>query len=205
MKIKLEELLRLNNVVYKGAGNNKLIPITQMIGIKLSDNKLTLASTDSFNYLYMTTKVEDTQESINVCVNADLFSKLVSKFTSEFVVLELKENYLLVKGNGEYKLDLLLDDEGKAYQFPVKSCPEDASKQELDLEKFVSMKNYGEKSLAQTMEEPDLIAYFINDKYAITTDRNIMTVINKDYTNIPLTLRSKFVELLVLKFASSRK
>lgn len=198
MKIKLEELLRLNNVVYKGAGNNKLIPITQMIGIKLSDNKLTLASTDSFNYLYMTTKVEDTQESINVCVNADLFSKLVSKFTSEFVVLELKENYLLVKGNGEYKLDLLLDDEGKAYQFPVKSCPEDASKQELDLEKFVSMKNYGEKSLAQTMEEPDLIAYFINDKYAITTDRNIMTVINKDYTNIPLTLRSKFVELLVL-------
>lgn len=198
MKVKTEELLRLLNIVGKGAGNNKLIPITQVIGIKLENSVLTLASTDSFNYLYTNTKLEETQENINVCVNSDLLSKLVAKFTCESVILDLKDKYLLVKGNGEYKLDLLLDDEGKPYQFPVKTCPEESEKQELELDKFVAMKNYGEKSLAQTMEEPDLIAYFVNDKYAITTDRNIMTVIDKDFTKVPLTLRSKFVELLVL-------
>lgn len=198
MKIKTEELGRLVNIVYKAVGNNKLIPITQMIGIKLNEGKLTLGATDSFNTLYIGSKVEDANESIDVCINADLISKLVSKFTCEFTKLELKENYLLVIGNGEYKLDLLLDDEGKAFKFPNKEVNADASVQEIENKKIIDMKNYGEKSLAQTMEEPDLIAYYVNNDYAISTDRNIMTVINNQYSNTPLTLRSKFVELFTI-------
>lgn len=197
MKIKTEELLRLVNITYKAAGNNKLIPITQMIGIKAKEGVLTLAATDSFNTLYINANI-DTQESINVCVNADLISKLISKFTCEFTTLELKENYLLVVGNGEYKLDLLLDDEGKAFTFPNKELPKEVEEQEIENVKINAMKNYGEKSLAQTMEEPDLVAYFVNNEYAISTNRNIMTIINNQYSNIPLTLRSKFVELLII-------
>lgn len=197
MKIKTEELLRLVNIVYKAVGNNKLIPITQMIGVKVADGKLTLCGTDSFNTLYIDSKVE-ANETIDVCINADLISKLVSKFTCEFTTLELKENYLLVVGNGEYKLDLLLDDEGKAFKFPNREVDIQAVMQEVDNKKIIDMKNYGEKSLAQTMEEPDLIAYYINNEYAISTDRNIMTVINNQYSNIALTLRSKFVELVTI-------
>lgn len=196
MKIKTEILNKLIGVAYKAAGNNKLIPITQMIGIKLENSELTLSATDSFNTLYIDNKVESSDESINVCVNADLISKLVSKFTCEFTELVLKENYLLVVGNGEYKLDLLLDDEGKAFRFPTKEISAEAKLQEIETAKIVDMKNYGEKSLAQTLDEPDLVAYFVNNEYAISTDRNIMTVINNGYTETPLTLRSKFVELL---------
>ena len=198
MKIKTEELLRLVNIVYKAVGNNKLIPITQMMGVKLEEGKLTLGATDSFNTLYIDSKVEGNDEKIDVCINADLISKLVSKFTCEFTTLELKENYLLVVGNGEYKLDLLLDDEGKAFKFPNREVDVQAVMQEVDNKKIIDMKNYGEKSLAQTMEEPDLIAYYINNDYAISTDRNIMTVINNQYSNIALTLRSKFVELITI-------
>lgn len=197
MKIKTEELLRLVNIAYKGAGNNKLIPITQMIGVSLKDSKLILSSTDSFNYLYIRSKVEQTDEIINVCVNAEIFNKLINKFDCDYTTLEFKDNYLLVVGNGEYKLDLLLDDEGKIFTFPEKFIPENIQFQELELSKFSNIKNYGEKSLAQTMEEPDLVAYFVNKNIAISTDRNVMTVLNDEFTNIPLTLRSKFIDLVV--------
>lgn len=197
MKIKTQELIRLVNLVYQGAGNNKLIPITQMIGVKLEDSKLTLSATDSFNSIYIKSDVENTEEKIDVCVNADLLSKLVAKFDCEFTILTLEKNCLVVKGNGEYKLDLLLDDEGSVFNFPVRKEPENLEYQEIELNKFVNIKNYGEKSLAQSMEEPDLIAYFVDKNTAVSTDRNVMTVINDTFTNIPLTLRSKFVQLIV--------
>ena len=197
MKIKTENLNKLISTAYKAAGNNKLIPITQMIGINLNADNLTLSATDSFNTLYIKANVENAEnEKINVCVNADLISKLVAKFTCEFTTLELKENYLLIVGNGEYKLDLLLDDEGKAFTFPSKKSTENYTTEEIENKIIIDMKNYGEKSLAQTNDEPDLVAYFVNNEYAISTDRNIMTVINNKYSDTPLTLRSKFVELL---------
>ena len=195
MKIKTEALNKLVTAAVRAAGNNKLIPITQMVGIHLENGVLTISATDSFNYLYISEKVNN-DEKINVCVSAELLSKLISKFTTEETTIELKENYLLVVGNGEYKLDLLLDDEGKAYSFPVKNLAEDAAKQDIDLVKFTNLKFYGEKSLAQTMEEPDLIAYFVNDKAGISTDRNIMTLFSENISNIALTLRNKFVELI---------
>ena len=197
MKIKTEVLNNLVNLAYKGAGNNKLIPITQMIGIKVNGSQLVLCATDSFNYLYVTQEVEDNQEEIDVCVNADILSKLVSKFTCEFTTLEMNNNYLAVTGNGNYKLDLLLDDEGNIYKFPVKSCPKNINPYKLKTSKFIKLKTYAEKSLAQTMEEPDLIAYYVNKETSISTDRNIMTVINEEFTETPLTLRSKFVDLVV--------
>ena len=196
MKIKTLELVRLINIVVKAAGNNKLIPITQMIGIKCSEGKLTLSATDSFNYMYVHKQIES-DDKMNICVPAETLSKLVNKFTCEETEIKLTDNYLSIIGNGEYKLNLLLDDEGKAFKFPTKECSkENCNTQDIDLVKFTNTKFYGEKSLAQTMEEPDLIAYFVNDKYAISTDRNIMTLYKESISNVPLTLRSKFVELI---------
>ena len=196
MKIKTEELNRLLNIVYQGAGNNKLIPITQMIGIKVEENKLTLSSTDSFNYLYVNAKVEESTKDIDLCVNADLLSKLVSKFDCEFTTMELVDRSLEVTGNGKYKLELLLDEDG-IYKFPVKEIPDNLTFQEIKTDKFIKAKKYAEKSLAQTMEEPDLIAYYINQDNVVSTDRNIMTVMEEGLSDTPLTLRSKFIDLVV--------
>ena len=37
----------------KGASNNSIIPLTSMMAIQLEDNKLTLTTTDSKNFLYI--------------------------------------------------------------------------------------------------------------------------------------------------------
>ena len=54
MKIATNLLKDAVNNSLKGTSNNALIPITQMIGIKLKDNKLHLLSTDMTNTLEMT-------------------------------------------------------------------------------------------------------------------------------------------------------
>ena len=37
----------------KGASNNKLIPLTNLMAIQLKDHKLTLITTDATNFLYI--------------------------------------------------------------------------------------------------------------------------------------------------------
>lgn len=197
MKIKTEELKRVLNIAYQGAGNNKLIPITQMIGVKVENNKLTLSSTDSFNYIYISSKIEEATKDIDLCVNANLIYKLISKFDSEYTTLELINKSLEVNGNGKYKLEVLLNEEETIYKFPVKVIPENQPFQEINVNKFIKAKKYAEKSLAQTIEEADLVAYYVNKDNIISTDRNIMTVIDEGISDCPLTLRSKFIDLVV--------
>lgn len=101
----------------KGASCNKMIPITGFMNICLKDGVLSLATTDASNYWYVR---EDHigGEDFEVVVQADMFAKLVSKMTSEKITLELKDSILYVKGNGNYSIELPLDEEGELVKFP---------------------------------------------------------------------------------------
>ena len=89
-----------------------MIPITGLMSIELKDHKLTLTTTDAINYLFI---VEDKVDGEDFCVvvQAETFAKLISRMTSETVSLELVGEELRVTGNGEYKIDLPLDEEGE--------------------------------------------------------------------------------------------
>lgn len=106
----------------KGAGMNSDLFITQLMSIKLEKNLLTLETTDNNNYLYVRAdKVPG--EDFSVVVQADKFSKLISKLTCENVTLEVKSkegelDKLVVKGNGKYVLELPYDEEGELIDFP---------------------------------------------------------------------------------------
>ena len=77
MKIKTELLKELVNKSINGAGNNKLIPITQLMGIKRADDTIQLTTTDATNYLYVYGTLDaDVEDSINVTVFAEQFSKV---------------------------------------------------------------------------------------------------------------------------------
>lgn len=101
----------------KGASCNKMLPLTNMMAIQLKGNELTLVTTDATNYLYVhQDKVMG--EDFYVVVQTDVFSKLVGKLTCENVTLVLDGSALTVKGNGSYKIELPLDEEGELIKFP---------------------------------------------------------------------------------------
>ena len=64
----------------KGAGNNKLIPITSMMCIQLKDGELTVITTDATNYLYIKEQ-HVAGDDFYVVVDENQFAKLVSKMT----------------------------------------------------------------------------------------------------------------------------
>ena len=101
----------------KGASCNKMIPITGLMAIQLKDHKLTLITTDATNYLYITEDKVD-GEDFYVVVQADMFSKLVSKLTCENVTLVVADNTLNIKGNGNYKIELPLNEDGELIKYP---------------------------------------------------------------------------------------
>ena len=118
MKVIIEtmKLQALVAKAVKGAGFNKLLPITGMIGITIEDG-MHLYTTDGSNYLCVyDNSIEG--DSFDVTVDAEMFYNLVAKLTSNEVTLEVVDDVLIISGNGKYKLALQLNDSGEKLVFP---------------------------------------------------------------------------------------
>ena len=172
LTIKTEVLQEMVSKVSKCASNNKLIPITSLMNIRVANNYLRLATTDATNYFYVTANDKVDCEDFEISVVSDMFTKLVQKTTSETVTLSLDNNILEVKGNGNYKLELPLDD-GKAIKFPTK-LPEDAVGYDVNdiikksyIEKIL---NYNKPALAVDLSLPACCSYYVGDS-VMSTDR----------------------------------
>ena len=72
------------NKAIKGAGFNNLIPITSMIGIKLSDGKLRLLTTDMTNTLCI---IKKDYQSCDLC-----WREAISYLQGQSIILDAKYN-----------------------------------------------------------------------------------------------------------------
>ena len=98
----------------------KGLPETSLLSIEVKNGNMSMLSTDMTNYLLI--KAREVQaEPFSVTVDADSFYKLVSKTTSESMTLNFDENtrVLEIKGNGTYKMQLPLDDNGELKQIHI--------------------------------------------------------------------------------------
>lgn len=190
---KLQEML---SKAIKGASNNRMIPITGLVAIHLKDEVLTLITTDASNTLKVVEKGIK-GDDFYAAIQVDLFSKLVAKTTAENIVLTLQEGSLEVKGNGSYRIELPLDEDGKLIQFPDPKFDYDATKSSLKLSDVKSVLIANKAALALTMENPCLTGYYFDDK-AITTDTFKVCINAVKLFNEKALLPAELVELLSL-------
>ena len=99
LKIKTETLQDMVSKSIQCVSNNKLIPITSLMNIKVKNNVLTLTTTDSTNYFYVTSDDKFDCEDVEFSILADTFVKLIQKTTSKEVILSVKDSIFEVKGN----------------------------------------------------------------------------------------------------------
>lgn len=204
MRIKTQILQDMVAKSIKGASNNKMLPITSYIGILIKDKILTLMTTDGSNQLRIKNEIEldpingpvDKQEFYTV-VNADTFSKLVGKTTKEFIELTNKENYLEIIGNGTYKLELPINEDGEIVKFPDYEFSETIESSIISIEKLKNVITTAYASIAKTMEVPCLTGYYIGDNI-ITTDRQMVCDISDKLVAEPILITSEMAELLQL-------
>lgn len=158
----------------KGCSNNKMIPITGLMSIELKDHKLTLTTTDAINYLFIAEQKVD-GEDFNVVVQTETFAKLVSKMTSETTSLELVGEELRVKGNGDYKIELPLDEEGELIKFPrpLDSVSHEMMTKESDYEINLStikkLLTVNKPALATSLDVPCYTGYYVGEN-VVSTD-----------------------------------
>lgn len=197
MKISSERLKEAVNTAGKGCGYNKLIPLTELIGINLKDGKLKLYSTDMTNFLTVTVdKVSG--EDTNICVEAEKFTKLVSKITSSEIELNINDDSLVVKANGVYKLPIIMDEEG-IVEFP-QNKEVVINSGEVKLTSVLSAYNINRNALAKTLDQPCLTGYYCGEK-VISTDSVVITFNNfsmfgKDFE--PMLISPQMMYLLTL-------
>ena len=196
MKISIatEKMKSAVSKVIKAAGNNNLMPITSMIGIKVEQGTMKLSCTDNTNTLEVLLEVVHS-EDMSITVGIDTFSKLIAKTTSENIVLEVEENNLKISGNGEYKIPLVIDEEG-VVEFPF-ALPIISSPYDISLPYLISVNNANKAALAKTLEDPFLTGYYFTDK-VISTDREVICFNNIKVFNEDLLLNQQAINLIVL-------
>lgn len=179
----------------KGASCNKMIPLTGLMAIELNNHKLTLTTTDATNYLYVQEDKVD-GDDFYVVVQADIFSKLIARLTCEKVSLELKKHSLTVVGNGEYSIELPLDEEGELIKYPnpLTNFVRGAAT-EVNLSTIKLVLNTAKVSLATTLDVPCYTGYFVGHKI-IATDTCQICGIGIKLFDQPVLISSEMMNLL---------
>jgi hypothetical protein len=82
--------------------------VTETLELEIKDSKLYLNVTNNSYFVSVKMPVE-TDLEFHAVVDAKTFLSLISKITTSNIELTIKDNALLVKGNGNYKLPLIFD------------------------------------------------------------------------------------------------
>lgn len=200
MKIDIitSELKDMVSRVVKGASCDKLIPLTNYIGFEVKDNVLCLRTTDGANFLSIY-KDKVKAPNISCVLPAASFAKLVSKTTSEHIILTIEEGVLTFKGNGYYHIELVLDENGDILQFPDVSIeiPEDVKPVRVKQPILQAVYDICTASLAKTIENPVITGYYFNDR-VMTTDSLRLCVYSVNVFKRPALLPIELLKLSTL-------
>lgn len=180
----------------KGASCNKMIPLTGLMAIELADHTLTLTTTDATNYLYVREfKVEG--DDFYVVIQAEMFAKLVSKMTCERVSLELKDNTLMVTGNGKYSIELPLDEEGELIKYPnpLTTYGPGGAEGRIHLSTVKLILSTAKAALATTLEVPCYTGYYVGNK-VVATDTYKICGIDVKLWDEPALISPEMMSLL---------
>lgn len=200
LTLKTEKLKEMVSRAVKGVGNNKLIPITSLMAVEVKDNRLTLITTDATNYLYI---IEDkvVSDDFYVVIDANIFSKLISKMTNDTITLQIKNGSLEVRGNGTYKIELPLDENGEPIKYPdpyEKLCNVSSDVGTINRTTIQVILETIKPALATTLENPCYTGYYVGDNIVATDTYKIASMGVKLFESDPKLVSAELLDLLAV-------
>ena len=193
-----QKLKEMVSRAIKGVGNNKLIPLTSLMCIEVDNHLLTLITTDATNYLYIL-EDEVAADDFYAVVDANIFSKLISKMTCENVSLEIKSgtNVMQVKGNGNYKIELPLDEDGQPIKYPdpCDNLTNADIASSINRTTVQVILDSVKPALATTLENPCYTGYYMKDK-VVATDTYKIASMNVPMFDEPKLISPELLDLL---------
>lgn len=159
----------LTTKINKGVEGERTVRNSELIELKMENNKLILCATNTQYYLSMELPNLLTEnENLHFTVDADSFIKLIQKTTTPEIQLKEENGNLLFKGNGEYIFPLELDQNGE-----IKILPEINIEPELSFEvtgdTLYSIYSFGNNELVNDVPVDTVQKYFYVDNLGAIT------------------------------------
>ena len=197
MEIKTETLKAMLSKAVKGAGNNKLLPITGLMKLTVAPNELWITTTNMVNFLTVKGNLSDSDEFNGCVIEVEKFAKLVSKMTCEYVTINDKGNYLEVVGNGKYQIEIPLDENGERIVYPD---PVNHTHDELTVKRAIIdlVLNTCKPSLATTLEVPVYTNYYIGKEVLATDTFTISALDIEMFKDKKLLMSADLMDLIGL-------
>ena len=199
MKVSTSALNAALQKASKGVGNNKLIPLSTLIGIVAHDGVLSIYATDGTTFLEIKGVCENSDD-FRVAVNASKFVSLISRLTCDTVSLNITNRGLEVVGNGKYVIEIPIDESGTPVNFPnpvqcVDSKPvEDGVWTVSDIQ---TLKTTLVPAVATTLEVPCYCNVYIGET-AVATDTYKIAALQKQLLANPVLIASHVFNLLAM-------
>lgn len=109
----------LTSKINKGIEGERTVRVSELLELEVINDKLILSVTNTQFYLSIELSNQvNSADTLHVTIDADTFIKLVSKTTTDEIILDTKDGNLLYKGNGEYIFPLELDQNGEIKTLP---------------------------------------------------------------------------------------
>lgn len=197
--------LKLNTEMFKlmvsksaaGASQDKLLPITSMVCIEVSNGRLVLTTTDTSNTLQIIQSNVESDDFYAV-VPIDIFSKLVAKTTADTISLSVDEKgtALTVVGNGKYTIALCSDEEG-VVRFPTYKFKKAKEPETVKLTTVKSILAVNKPSVCKTIDSPHLWAYYAG-AMVISTDEQTICYNRIQLSKSEILVSAEMMDLLGL-------
>ena len=170
-----------------------------LLEIKVENSILTLIVANNEYHVEVGLKLEDTENQyFRAVVNANLFLQLISKLTTNEIELIVEDTYLLVKGNGTYKLPLNFDVDGNLTVLPQIEIENETKTFEISGDCLNSILTFNSKEIDSDVRLAIQKLYYLDEEGCITfTSGACVNTFNLP-AQVKLLLTDKIVKLFKL-------
>ena len=197
MILRIEELKEACKNILFAVDSNELSAITDTLELITKDGYLYINVTNREYFAQVRIKVDD-ELDFHATVNANLFLRLISQITTDTVELNISDNNLLIKANGNYKLSLIFDGD-KLLKLPEITIDNITTQFDIKSSILHSILNYNSKEFSKgTISKPVQRFYYIDEQGAITFTSGACVNSFTLEKPIKLLLNSRLVKLFKL-------
>ena len=167
MILKTESFKEVCSLILAATDSNEISTLTETLELVTEGRTLYLNVTNKEYYASVKFDL-DHEEEFHATVNATLFLKLIAAVTSEAIELEMHDNYITVKANGNYKIPLIFEND-KLMELPLITIENKTVEMNVAGSILQSILNYNSKELAiGSLAKPVQKMFYVDQEGCIT-------------------------------------
>lgn len=198
MILKLDKFQQACSDILFAVDNKNSTLFTETLELVAKDNVLNMNVTNREYYVSVVFNDVEDANDFRASINAKLFLSLISKMTSQTIELSVEDNYISIKGNGEYKLPMIYN-QGELLTLPTIEIDNVTNEMNVDSNVLQSILVYNSKELLRGFQAKDVQKYYYVDEHGAITFTSGACVNNFELEKpIKILLSDKVVKLFKL-------